>query len=111
MVKGLRSLSLAIEKFRGLDDAIPARVIHTFVMIAGWDGDDDPSIGELSTALGMVHGPVSRHVAALSEKHRLGKAGLGVVETYQKRDRRESRVRLTDKGRTLRSQLITIMEK
>jgi DNA-binding MarR family transcriptional regulator len=112
LLKGLRSLSQAIDKFRALDDVIPARVMHTFVTIAGWeDGDQGPSMGELATALGLNHGVVTRHVKALTETHRLGKPGLNVAEVHPDlNDPRMKRVRLTAKGRTLRSQLLMIME-
>jgi DNA-binding MarR family transcriptional regulator len=111
MLKGLRSLSQAIDKFRTLDDAIPARVMHTFVCIAGWEGDEGPSMSELATMVGLNPGVVTRHVTALTETHRLGKPGLNVVEVRSDvDDPRMKRVRLTQKGRTLRSQLLTIME-
>jgi hypothetical protein len=113
MLKGLRSLSQAIDKFRSLDDALPARVMHTFVIIAGWDeGEQGPSKSELATALGLHAGVVVRHVAALTETHRLGKPGLNVVEEHRDiSNPRIKRIRLNANGRTLRSQLITIMER
>lgn len=111
MLKGLKSLSQAIEKFRALDDAIPARVMHTFVAIAAWEGDQSPSMGELGTTLGLSSGVMTRHVAALTHTHRLGKPGLDVVEVHSDRnDPRIKRVHLTPRGRTFRSQLLTIME-
>lgn len=111
MLKGLRSLSQAIELFRNLDDAVPARVIHTYLVVAGWDdGREGPSMTELSTHLGMHAGVVTRHVAALSEKHRLGKPGLDLVEVHSDtRDPRFKRVRLTQKGKTLLTRLLTTM--
>ena len=49
--------------------------------------------------------------AALTETHRLGKPGLGLVEKNPDRaDPRVTRVRLTPKGKTLRLQLIQTMQ-
>jgi DNA-binding MarR family transcriptional regulator len=112
MIKGLRSLSQAVDKFRTLDNAVSARVIHTFITIAGWDkGEEGPSMGELATDLGLNHGVVTRHVTALTKIHRLGKPGLDLVEVHiDRNDPRIKRVRLNQKGRTLRTQLLTIME-
>jgi DNA-binding MarR family transcriptional regulator len=110
-VRKLRSLAQAIEKFRALDDALPARVMHTFVAVAAWPEDEGPSMGELATHLGLNAGVVTRHVAALTETHRLGKPGLSLVEVHTDiNDPRIKRVRLSQKGKTLRSQLLGILE-
>lgn len=111
MLKGLRGLSQAIEQFRNLDDAVPARVIHAFLVIAGWDdGKEGPTMTELSTHLGIHSGVVTRHVAALSKQHRLGKPGLDLVEVHSDtRDPRFKRVRLTQKGKTLLARLLTTL--
>lgn len=112
MIRQFRSLSQAIDRFRSLEDAIPARVIHTYIAVAGWDtGDDGPTMGELATVLGLNANVVTRHVAALSKKHRLGKPGLDLVDTRPGTDPRSKRVVLTQKGKTLREQLINIMER
>lgn len=114
MTPGLRSLAHAIELFRGLDDDIPARVIHTFIVIASWDDGMDGRLGptkaDLVTQLGLQKSAVTRHVAALTKTHRLGKPGLDLVaEHTDATDPRKHRVRLTDRGRTLRARLIKVM--
>lgn len=112
MIKGLRGLYQALDKFRTLDDAVPARVIHTYLCIAGWDGNPEgPSMIELAHQLGLNASVVTRHVAALSATHRLGKPGLDVIEVHNDTaDPRIKRVRLTQKGKALRAQLLQIME-
>lgn len=111
MTKGLRSLAQAIELFRNLDDDVPARVIHTFVVIASWsDSPEGPAMRDLVTQLGLPKSAVTRHVTALTKVHRLRKPGLDLVAVHtDARDPRMHRVRLTEKGKTLRARLINVM--
>src|SRR5262245_37134728 len=104
-------LGHAVKAFRALDDTLPVRVMHTFLVIAGWTKSKEPSMSELAASLALHPAVVTRHVAALTETHWLGKPGLGVVEVYpDPGDSRFKRVRLTRKGETLRSTLVTIMQ-
>lgn len=109
--KGLRNLAQAIELFRGLDDDVPARVIHTFLVIAGWsENPEGPAMRDLVTHLGLPKSAVTRHVTALTKMHRLRKPGLDLVSVHtDARDPRMNRVRLTEKGKTLRTRLLNIM--
>lgn len=110
--RGLRSLAQAIERFRSFNDAIPARLMHTFIVVANWPQEEGPTMGELATATGLERPVVSRHVGALLKHYKLGKPGLDLVDKLDDPvDPRRTRVVLTQKGKTLRHQLIQTMEK
>ena len=108
MLKGLRSLTQAIDKFRSLDSAATARDIHAFCVVAGWDNDDvGPSLSDLVTQLGL---PTASRGTDLLNK--LGPGKLDLIEEFRDPiDKRTKRLRLTRTGETLRIQLINIMER
>jgi DNA-binding MarR family transcriptional regulator len=104
-VKSLRTLATAVEAFRALDAEMQSQQIVTFLMVAA-AGNDHISMRQLADHLGIASSSVSRNVAALSEHHRLGHPGHNLVEAYEDpADRRNKRVRLTAKGRTLAARL------
>ena len=98
MNKGLRNLYQAVQLFRDLDPELQTQTVVCFLLIA--EARDDLPMRDLQTELAMPSSSVSRNVAALSKHHRLGRAGLDLVEAYEDlADRRFKRVRLTPKGK------------
>lgn len=61
---------------------------------------------DLCEALGMRNSTASRNIAALSDVHRLGKAGLGLVTwTESSKDRRAKLLGLTKTGKAFANTL------
>ena len=65
---------------------------------------------DLRQNLGMPSSTASRSLAALSKVHRLGKAGLDLIEwTESVTDRRQKELYLTRKGIALRNRLVSFI--
>lgn len=108
MNKGLRTLNQAIALFRDLDPEIPATTIILFLAVA--EAPEPIGMVDLQNNLGLPSSTTSRNVAYLSETHRLGKSGLGLIERYEDlHNRRAKLVRLTAKGRALKTRLINLI--
>lgn len=102
--KGLRGLYHSVQLFRDLDPELQSQTIVCFLLIAA--APTDIPMRDLQDTLDMPSSSTSRNVAALSKHHRLGRPGLDLVETYEDpEDRRFKRVRLTARGRALRSRI------
>lgn len=109
MNKGLRNLYQAVQLFRDLDPELQTQTVVCFLLIA--DASPDLPMRDLQTALAMSSASTSRNVAALSKHHRLGRAGLDLVEAYEDMaDRRFKRVRLTPKGKAFRVRIQSLMQ-
>jgi len=107
--KGLRTLYQAVQMFRDLDPDVPTATLATFLLVAE-EGEGDIHMRDLQSAMDSTTSSTSRNVAYLSAHHRLGKPGLGLVETYEDlEDRRFKRVRLTAKGRGLKARLTNLV--
>lgn len=102
-----RSVSYAlrvVEFLRIIDNDMPIQTAATFLIIAQHEG---LSAVEIKERLGMASSTASRNIAALSERHRLGKPGYGLVlQREDPLDRRRKTHHLTPKGRRLLGQLI-----
>lgn len=113
MSKGLRTLYQAVQLFRDLDPTLPSQTVVAFLLIAAGAAtapEEDIQMRDLQAAMDTSSASVSRNVAVLTIQHRLGKPGLNLVERYEDpRDRRNTRVRLTPKGRALRERLAILM--
>ena len=108
MSKGLQNLYQAVQLFRDLDPELQTQTVVCFLLIA--DARDDLPMRDLQTALNMPSSSTSRNVAALSRRHRLGRAGLDLVEAYEDlADRRFKRVHLMPKGKALRVRIQSLM--
>lgn len=88
-----------MEEFRQLEPDLPSQVIHAFLAAALTPG---LSIRDLQDRLGMSSASASRSFSFLSDQHRLGKEGLGLIR-YEgdAQNGRIKRVFLTTKGQRL----------
>jgi DNA-binding MarR family transcriptional regulator len=104
VTKGLRNLYHAVQLFRDLDPELQTQTVVCFLLIA--EASEDIHMRDLQSTLNMPSSSTSRNVAALSKFHRTGTPGLDLVEAYEDpKDRRFKRVRLSAKGRALRSRI------
>lgn len=96
-------LRRSIDLLRTFDNEIPGQVISVFFYVCSRNGCRMVGIGE---ALGIAQSSVSRCTDWLSDYHRLGKPGMGLI--IKKRDAMDQRVRrlwLTPKGELVRTQI------
>lgn len=97
-----------IDVMRVFDHQIPAQVLSVFFYVAAHDGCLTSGMaGELNIAQSSI----SRCTDWLSDYHRLGKPGMGLV--VKKKDPYDSRLRrvyLTDKGQSLVNQIKEILD-
>ena len=90
----------ALEFVRTIDEDIPIQTLSVFLYVSV-NGPQCKQT-DLTEWLGMAQSTVSRNVSYLSKRNRLGKAGLGLVESMENPDdRRYKIVRLTPKGQKL----------
>lgn len=95
-----------VEEFRKLDPELPTQTANTFLFIAMHEGC---TMRELAQALGVAQSTMSRNVSALSKIHRLGKAGLNLVQRDpDPYERRRVIVTLTPRGQKFRDTLISL---
>jgi len=106
----IAKLAQAIEFFRNSDKAaheIPSQVIATFLYVAS---HDDCNKIDMEKSLKMSSASGSRNTDWLSDEHRLGKPGLGLLVKYRDRtNRRKQVLQLTAKGRQLAKSLKQIL--
>jgi len=89
----------AIDLLRLFDREIPAQVLTCFFYIASHEGC---TTVEMPEAVGLAQSSVSRCTDWLSDFHRLGKPGMGlIVKTMDPGDRRLRRLHLSPKGKAL----------
>lgn len=95
--KEIHSLIKAVDAIRGDAEDMPIQQLQTVLAIALRPG---LTMSDLSDAVGMSQASCSRNVAALSRWHRLGKAGVDLVEAIEDpRERRRKIMYLTHKGK------------
>ena len=98
----LAKLQLAFDSLREMDREIPGQVVSAFLFIASHDGCH---LQALTDELGLETASRSRVICWLSDYHRLGKPGLGLItKTTDPANRRRKVLRLTDKGKALARQ-------
>jgi DNA-binding MarR family transcriptional regulator len=94
-------------RFRGEDGEMPVQQMLVFCWVALNEGGVQRDLCE---ALDMPNSTASRNLAALSDVHRLGKQGLGLVTwTESKQDRRVKLLCLTKKGKAFAHALATTL--
>ena len=88
-----------LQEFRKLDYEMPAQVILCFVFVAS----HNPCHSEvLCHELGLTRAAVSRNTDWLSDKHRLGKPGLNLInKEVDETNRRRMILSLTTKGKLM----------
>lgn len=88
-----------LQEFRKLDYEVPAQVILCFVFVAS----HNPCHSEvLCHELGLTRAAVSRNTDWLSDKHRLGKPGLNLInKEVDETNRRRMILSLTTKGKLM----------
>jgi DNA-binding MarR family transcriptional regulator len=110
----LRTLARIVQEFRVVDNELPVSYASIILQIAKHERErgEDPTIGDISDALGMARPSMSRATQALSTRT-LGnnpkpdpkapkRRALGIIERYpDERDLRVMRCALTEKGRAL----------
>lgn len=99
----LEPLLEVINIVRQLDREMPAQVLATLFYVAT---HDDCHKQALEEELEFTAASGSRNTAWLSDKHRLGKPGLGLItKNVDPSNRRRQTLKLTTKGHQLMSQL------
>lgn len=92
-----------IDILRVLDREIPAQVLTVFFYVASHEGC---TTVEMPDAVGLAQSSVSRCTDWLSDYHRLGKPGMGlIIKQIDQHDRRLRRLYLSEKGKVLVSQI------
>ena len=95
-----RELLEALEYVRTIDEDIPIQTLSVFLYISLHAPECRQS--ELTEWLGMAQSTVSRNISYLRKRNRLGKPGMGLVESVESQeDRRYKVLRLTPKGEKL----------
>lgn len=99
-----RSLHRVLGRMRDLDKDMPVQQSVVLTWVALNEGESQRKLRE---DLDMPSSTTSRNLAALSKIHRLGKAGLGLIELQESpEDRRVKLLYLTPKGRQLIERMI-----
>jgi DNA-binding MarR family transcriptional regulator len=100
-------LMKAFELLRLMDREIPGQLVSCFFYICSHDNCHKLAMEE---DLGLRTASASRVTDWLSDYHRLGKPGLGLIEKYtDPACRRRQYLRLTEKGKSLRNQIEDIV--
>ena len=96
----MAKLALVIDRFRRLDNEIPAQTLATFLYIAS---HDDCTKVDLERALEFSTASGSRNTDWLSDSHRItSRHGLGLItKSRDPNNRRRLLLRLTPKGKRL----------
>jgi hypothetical protein len=104
----LAALSSAILPFRHLNDAapMPLSLLLTFITVAR---NDRITVNDLSKAIGINQSVISRQLADLSIKNRIGGVGLNLVE--QRIEGIYTQNSLTPKGRELAMKMAGAMDR
>jgi DNA-binding MarR family transcriptional regulator len=98
-VKPLLRAIRFVQEFRKLDSEMQMQTALVFLMIAKHEGCQ---LRDLEREAGLSSASVSRNVAALSQLHRKGRAGHGlVIAKVSPEDRRNRQLYLTAKGRSV----------
>lgn len=103
----IRRLWKILELLRLLDREVPAQVLTTFLFIASHDGCNTKT---LTNSVGLTASSISRCTDWLSDYHRLGKPGMGlIVKKKDVMDQRGRLLYLTPKGQQLINQIKGIL--
>lgn len=103
----LERLSRCIKELRRLSPELPIQAAHVFLTVATEPGASTP---ELMRRTGLAQSSCSRNVALLSDRHRKGRPGLGLVTAEcDPFDGRRHIMRLTAQGTALAQTLATII--
>ena len=95
----LSRLQKVTDILRHFDNELPAQLISILFYIASHNGC---RTAEMPKALNLAQSSISRCTDWLSDYHRLGKPGMGLIKkVVDPNDRRERRVYLTWKGECL----------
>ena len=89
----------SIDLMRLFDNQVPAQVLSVFFYIAAHDGC---ALSRMPKELGLAQSSISRCTDWLSDYHRLGKPGMGLI--VKRKDPLDSRLRrayLTPKGKNV----------
>ena len=96
-----------MDLMRLFDREVPAQVLSTFFYVASHEGC---TTVEMPEPLGLAQSSVSRCTDWLSDYHRLGKPGMGLIlKKIDLQDRRLRRLYLSDKGRNLVSHIKEVL--
>lgn len=120
----LRTLSRIVQEFRVIEPDLPASYAAIFLFVATHKAKngEDPSVKDISDALGMVRPSVSRATLALSgrrlggskateDRPEGGRKALGLLDRYADEiDLRMMRCTLSDKGKALINRLTDHLE-
>lgn len=92
----LVQLLRAIEAFRAIDPDMPLQTAASFLYCGIYPGC---TMRDIQKNLSISQSSCSRNVAALSDRHRLGKPGPGLLEAVEDPvERRRKIVRLSERG-------------
>ncbi len=104
----LNSLFEAVQLMRLLDREFPAQMMAMLLYIASHNGCHKQAVEQ---ALGISTAAGSHASDALSDRHRLGKPGLGLIKKVEDpSNRRRKFLVLTEKGKLLVNQLKQALE-
>lgn len=103
----LGRLQRSVDLLRLFDNELPAQVISVFFYVCAHNGC---STKEMPKALGLAQSSISRCTDWLSDYHRLGKPGMGLIKkTKDPLDGRARRLHLTFKGQMLMEEIKEIV--
>jgi DNA-binding MarR family transcriptional regulator len=96
-------LQKVMDLLRTFDKEIPAQVVSVFFYVCSHNGCKTTPMPK---ELGLAQSSVSRCTDWLSDYHRLGKPGMGLIKKHKDAmDQRSRRLWLTPKGELLKSQI------
>lgn len=105
----LAVLAKCIQALRRIAPELPVQAAHVFLTIAITPGIATP---QLMGRVRLAQSSCSRNVAMLSERHRKGTPGLGLVAAYpDPSDSRRKVMYLTASGRKLAKELVNILNR
>lgn len=96
-------LQKAVDLLRTFEKEIPGQVLSVFFYVCGHDGCTTKGMDK---ELGIAQSSISRCTDWLSDYHRLGKPGMGLI--IKKRDTTDQRIKrlwLTPKGHLVKQQI------
>lgn len=96
-------LRKTVDVLRTLESEFPGQVMSVFFYVCASDGC---ATTPMPKELGLAQSSISRCTDWLSDYHRLGKQGMGlIVKKTDPMDRRVRRLYLTQKGRLVKQQI------
>lgn len=101
--RNFERLRRAIDLLRTLDNEIPGQMISVFFYICARNGCTSTPMPK---DIGLAQSSISRCTDWLSDYHRLGKPGMGLItKRRDAKDRRVMRNWLTPKGELIKAQI------